>query len=206
MTIKENKTIYLIRHGEIEPQYKGRFVGSTDVVLGRSGFDQARDLAAKIKIINPDLCFSSPLNRARGTAETAMSSLGIDICYDEDLREIDFGAWECMTFEEIVNQYPADVERWAVLSPDFSFPGGESLKDFLRRIRAAAERIEKSAGNSIAVFSHGGVIKSLLCLWLGLPPEKYIIFNIMPASIAFIDLYGNKGVLSGLDNSIAKEV
>lgn len=203
--LQEKKTVYLIRHGEVEAGYMGRFIGSTDAALSETGKSQSISLASRLDIIKPDLCFSSSLMRARETAERAIGD-SVSVVYDPDLREVDFGAFECKTFEEIAGLYPDDVDKWNEFARDFSFPGGESIKDFLGRIKAVAEKIEKSACNSIAVFSHGGVIRSLICLWLGLPPEKYIIFNIMPASIAVIDLYGNKGVLSGLDNSCCSEV
>lgn len=201
MDHRRKKKVYLIRHGLVESAYHGRFTGSTDVSLCESGRKQAFCLAEKIQTIKPDLCFCSPLHRVKETAQRAMASCETEIQYDKDLREIDFGQWEGKTFDEIERRYPQEVTKWSEFSSEFSFPDGESFKAFLDRVKRFATRVEGAADHAVVVFTHGGVIRSLICYWLNLPPRNYILFDIRPASITLIELYGNRGILAGLDNS-----
>jgi len=201
MDYQKKKTVYLVRHGLVDITYHGKFTGSTDIRLCEKGRKQAFSLTKKIHVIKPDLCFSSPLHRVKETAQRAMASCGTEIQYDNDLREIDFGQWEGKTFDEIERLYPQEVTKWSQFPPEFSFPDGESFKAFLDRIKRFASRVERAAGNSMLVFTHGGVIRSLICYWLDLAPRNYIVFDIRPASITMIELYGNKGLLAGLDNT-----
>jgi broad specificity phosphatase PhoE len=130
---------------------------------------------------------------------------GLDlVCRDDvDLREIDFGNWEALSFAEISRNFPDAVERWTRLESDFRFPQGEAYADFLQRIQRAAEGIARTAAaqtGPVAVFAHGGVIRALICLWLGLPARHYLLFEIEPASVSAVRLFGDRGVLMRLND------
>jgi broad specificity phosphatase PhoE len=115
---------------------------------------------------------------------------------DPDLREIDFGRWEGKTFSEIRDSSPAEIARWARFAPDFAFPGGESLRDFLGRVRRAADRLAADEAETVLAVTHGGVIKAMLCHLLGLDSRRYVAFEIAPASLTVVRLFEGKGVLS----------
>ncbi|MEJ2200962.1 MAG: histidine phosphatase family protein [Desulfuromonadaceae bacterium] len=145
--------------------------------------------------------FCSPLLRVRETL--AHSELDLICHQDADLREIDFGRWEGLSFAEIAHDYPIEVNRWARLERDFRFPEGEAYIDFLQRIQKAADRIARTAAaqtEPLAVFAHGGVIRALICHWLGLPAKHYLLFEVEPASISTVRLFGDRGLLTGLND------
>ena len=99
-------------------------------------------------------------------------------------------------FSEIRDSSSEEVERWARLSPDFAFPGGESLRDFLDRVRRAADRLASDRAETVLAVTHGGVIKFMLCHLLGLEPQRYVAFEIAPASLTVVRLFEGKGVLT----------
>jgi broad specificity phosphatase PhoE len=194
------KKLLLARHCETGPDYAGRFVGSSDIGLGPNGPEQARRLAGVMTGYRPDTVYCSPLRRARQTVELLGEHIELgEPVLDDDLREIDFGRWEGLTFDEIVRRDAELVKDWAAWSPDFAFPDGEVTGDFLARVHGAGNRLAGSGAGTILVVAHGGVVRAMLCHLLRLPPEHYLLFDIKPARLAVIDLFPEGGVLSGLN-------
>lgn len=196
------RRVLLVRHGEVEAGHENRYVGVTDTCLSEHGEQQARLLCKDI-LFESFCCFSSPFLRAKKTAILALQETDVKIEIDPDLREVDFGAWEDLTFNEIKNLYPNEISQWASFSPDFVFPEGEKISDFLMRIKRVARRLALRPEKNMIVFTHGGVIRALICHFLGLEPSKYLLFDIKPASITTIRIFADLGVLVGLNNSLA---
>ena len=194
------KKLLLARHCETGPDYYGRFVGSSDIGLGPAAPEQAERLAAIIAAYRPAITFCSPLQRARLTAEIVSSTTPLgEILTDPDLREVDFGRWEGLTFGEIAEGDSELVKRWSVWSPDFAFPDGEVTGDFLKRVQAAGDRLAARDEETVLVIAHGGVVRALICHLLGLPARNYLLFDIKPARLTVIDYFSEGGVLSGLN-------
>lgn len=192
------RILLLIRHAQTEAQGAGRLIGSTDVHLGERGKTQAKALAPVLSRMLPESCLCSPLSRARETAAIAVSGLALEIEIDPDLREVDFGRWEGLSFEEVSALDPQGAERWAVWDRDFAFPGGEAMESFQERVRRAADRLISTPRQVVLAVTHGGVIRFAICHLLGLTPQQYVLFDVKPASMTVIQLHGRKGVLSGL--------
>jgi broad specificity phosphatase PhoE len=192
--------LLLARHCETGPEYSGRFVGSADIGLGPAAPAQAERLAAIIAAYQPAITFCSPLRRAQSTAALvrAATPLG-EILTDPDLREVDFGRWEGLTFAEIAAGDSELVKRWAVWAPEFAFPGGEVTADFLHRVQAAGDRLAARAEETVLVIAHGGVVRGLLCHLLRLPPRNYLLFDVKPARLTVIDYFPEGGVLAGFN-------
>ena len=191
--------LLLIRHGEYEDRYKGSFIGKTDVALSSEGEKQAALLASPVSALKEASFLCSPMRRTRKTAQLAVGAER-HIEFDENLREIDFGLWEKMTFAEIASGYALTLDQWAAFREDFAFPEGESLDGFQKRIEKAADRIINDPSGTVVVFSHGGVIRFLICHFLGIKGKYHLSFDIGTASISEIRLYNGKGVLSLLND------
>jgi len=191
--------LILIRHGDLGDRYRGRYIGRTDAPLSAEGRRQAAALAGQLARLNGAHILASPLRRTRETAEIALGANGA-FKIDNNLREIDFGRWEGMSFEEIAAADPAAVDRWAVPDGDFTFPDGEGIRAFRERIVAAAERIAAVPAGTVVLFAHGGVIRFFICHFLGLPDRHHLLFDIHPASISEIRVDGGKGVLTLLND------
>lgn len=193
------KSLILIRHGDLGNRWHGRYVGRTDPPLSAEGRRQAAALSGPAARLNGAHFFTSPLRRTRETAEIA---LGADWLFeiDENLREIDFGRWEGMSFAQIAAADPAAVDRWAALDPDFAFPDGEGIANFRERLRAAAEQIIADPAEAVILFAHGGVIRFLICHFLGLADRHHLLFDVRPASLSEIRIEGATGVLTLLND------
>lgn len=200
------KRLILIRHGDLGDRRRGRYIGRTDAPLSHEGRRQAAALAGPLARL-PDgaRLLASPLRRTRETAEIALGS-GANFSFDPDLREIDFGRWEGMDFAEILAADPAAVDRWATLAEDFAFSDGESIGNFRKRIGAAAGRIVADPAGTAVVVTHGGVIRFLICHFLGLPDRAHLLFDVQPASISEIRIDGGKGVLTLLNEQCHLEI
>jgi alpha-ribazole phosphatase len=193
--------LILIRHGDLGERWRGRYIGQTDAPLSPVGRCQAATLVKELgRLRGAVRILCSPLLRAR---ETTGIALGADRAFaiDDDLREISFGRWESMSFPEIAAADPDAVEGWASLDEDFTFPGGESIGAFRKRIGAAAGRIAADPAETVVAVTHGGVIRLLICLFLGLDYRHYLLFDVRPGSISEISIEGGKGVLTRLNDS-----
>ncbi len=190
------KKLLLLRHAAHKAEHHSQFYGRTDFVLSEQGCRQAASLASFIKKYQPEACFCSPLKRC---LETVRALSGISIEINPDLQEVDFGFWEGKTFDQIHQLDPAAVQRWADFDPAFAFPGGEGLEEFLIRIRRVAAVIVDHPANTLLAVTHAGVIRALLCHFLGLHPRQYVLFNVDYASLTILELFGDKGVLAGLN-------
>ena len=193
--------LLLLRHGDIGEQYRNRYIGSTDVPMSPLGHQQVSAIRELLGKEMPSRCISSPMTRCRETAAVIMETADMDFTVDSDLREIDFGRWEGMAFEEIQKAFPDKTERWAEFNTDFAFPGGEKIGDFQGRIISAAERLVTNPAASILVCTHGGVIRLLICHFLGLQFWQYILFKVKHASLTTIELFDGSGILSGLNET-----
>lgn len=190
--------LILVRHGQTDAAYAGRYVGASDPSLSALGRDQARELAARL----PDdigCCLCSPLCRARETARLALVGRTCPIEVMGELREVDFGRWEGLSFAEILDRDAALVADWQRDPPHFHFPDGESTAVFRARVAAALEALARQPQAMVLAVCHGGVIRAMLCQLLDLPFARYLSFHVQPAAMTVLDVEGGRGVLRGLN-------
>lgn len=164
--------ITLVRHGESVWNGERRIQGNQDPALSPRGRRQADRLVAHLRVHlarSVAAVYTSPLRRAAETAERIAAAWNLPATPDPDLREMCLGGWEGMTVAEIQAAFPGAYERWLedpVASPA---PGGEDLGELSRRTVRALERMQAAhPGSDLILVSHGGVIKALLCVILGL--------------------------------------
>ncbi|ORU01199.1 Alpha-ribazole-5'-phosphate phosphatase [Anaerovibrio sp. JC8] len=175
---------YLIRHGESEGNCHGGYYGRTDTLLTEEGKRQACERAAELtKLLKGRTgerltIFSSPLQRAFKTACILEEQLAVP-CNIEvlpDLTEINFGAWEGLAYEDIQRDYPEECARWHADWINFSFPEGESFRQFYDRIEGCwqilKKKIEASDSDAVVV-SHGGVLKVIKLIDEQRPMEDF---------------------------------
>ena len=195
------KEVVLVRHGSTGPEHQNRYVGRLDLHLAEEGEQQADALARALsRRQRPCELWTSPLIRALETAQAIQKVHPLRAAMDADLREVDFGRWEGFSFDQMKSSDPDLVDQWACLDPAFAFPGGESLQSFRDRVVAVADRLSGSGAEQVLVVTHAGIIRSLICHFLGLDFKNYVLFDTSPASITTLRLYNSKGVLSELNN------
>ena len=189
-------TLYLVRHAPVAAP-AGTFIGSTDLPLAGTGLEPLSGVARRLAGV--DCWWCSPMLRARQTLEKIVQADGPAVPrFDDRLREIDFGRWEEKRFAEIVARDPGPVDAWQEYA-DFSFPRGEAVADFVQRVGEMLAVFSSSGLERIAVVTHGGVIRTMICLALGLPARHYLLFDVRPASLSVLELFDRGGVLKGLN-------
>ncbi|MGP4110559.1 bifunctional RNase H/acid phosphatase [Streptomyces sp. 4N509B] len=188
-------TFLLLRHGETALTPFKRFSGSggSDPELSPTGREQADAVARRLA--GPggpriDAIVSSPLLRCRQTAEASAARLGLEIRYDEGWREVDFGAWEGLSFAEVRDRHPRDLDAW-LASPDAQpSGGGESFTELTRRVAVARDKaIARHPGRTLLVVTHVSPVKTLLRLALDAPAVSMFRMELSPASLCEVAYY-----------------
>jgi broad specificity phosphatase PhoE len=149
--------VYFIRHAETA--MAGRFCGHSDPALNAQGQQQAATLR---HLQGLECVYSSDLRRAVSTAE----ALGLPVTLRPALREIYFGQWEGLSWEEIERADPAYAHEWIARYPDLPAPGGESFAEFEARVVKEIDWLLGQRG-PIAVVTHRGVLRVVLQHWHG---------------------------------------
>ncbi|MGA5216092.1 bifunctional RNase H/acid phosphatase [Streptomyces cinereoruber] len=193
-------TFVLLRHGETALTPEKRFSGSggSDPELSAAGLRQAEAVAAALAARGTiQEIVSSPLTRCRQTAAAVAARLGLDVRIEQGLRETDFGAWEGLTFGEVRERYPEDLDAWLASPKAAPTGGGESFATVARRVAATRDRLTAAhAGRTVLLVTHVTPIKTLVRLALGAPPESLFRMELSAASISAVAYYadGNASV------------
>lgn len=165
--------LLLIRHGETDWNTEKRIQGGTDICLNPNGLAQAAALAETLKQRTFPVCaiYTSPLTRARQTANAIGERLKLPSQCIGDLREINFGLWEGLTWEQVKKRFPKEFGIWYQDRRYARPPKGESYQDLLARfVPALQELAGNHTGNGdLVVVTHSGCIMSFFSLLNGTP-------------------------------------
>jgi len=143
--------LYVTRHGETDYNLQKRYTGSTDIPLNANGLQQANNLADNLASVEIDVIVSSPLLRAKQTAEAIQKFRHVPIVFINEFAEINIGIYEGLTKEEVQAQYPETwarlAKKWASLGSrphDDAPEGGETRSQFDVRIAAGLKKIKEA--------------------------------------------------------------
>ena len=199
----------LIRHGLTDWNVSGRLQGWMDIPLNHTGQKQARRLAKRLTAQQFSRIYSSDLCRAMQTAEIILAASDHknqqpEIIQCPALREISFGAWEGLTYQEIFEQYPQAAKTWQSEIASFAPPGGESLDQLVKRVTNFFVRLKEEYSSTtdhtrVLLVAHGGSLQVLLCLALGIPVEQYWQLHLEPCSICELKIYTEGAILNRLN-------
>jgi probable phosphoglycerate mutase len=182
----------LLRHGETRHSPELRFSGRGDLRLTERGVAQAQAAARRLAAMaaargDVAAVLTSPLARARATADVVGTALGLRPVTDDDLVETDFGVWEGLTFAEVGQRYPGELAEW-LRSPRFAPPGGESFATVAARVRRARDRLVAAyPSRAVVVVSHVTPIKILVCLALDAPPSALFRLHLDIGGLSIVD-------------------
>jgi broad specificity phosphatase PhoE len=155
------ETVVLVRHGATDWSRSGRHTGRTDIPLDDEGRAQARAIGERLRSWTFSLVLTSPLGRARETC--ALAGLGDRAEVEPDLAEWDYGDYEGRTTAEICETRPG----WTV------FTGGVVNGETVEQVGTRADRVIariRDVDGTVALFSHGHMLRILAARWLGLAP------------------------------------
>ena len=167
-------TILLIRHGETAWNRQKIFRGTCDVPLNENGLRQARLLAAALRERRVDAAYTSPLARARQTAEAVLDGRGVRAVVDERLSDFCYGDWTGLRESEVAERWPREFELWSGRPHELRVPGGSMLQEVLdRAFEAMEEAADRHEGRTVALFAHRVVNKLLVLAALGLGLDRF---------------------------------
>lgn len=180
--------LLLVRHAEPDEAMRGRCYGRLDIGLSPNGNAQAARVVAELANAPVDAAYSSPRVRATQT----IAALPVPTSIVKDLREIDFGLFEGMTYEEAEAKHPDIFRLWMERPTKVAFPDGEQYADVKRRVRQAAAQIRAAHPLGCAVIvAHGGTLRSLIAEALRMADEDLFRLDIAHASISVIDTFSD---------------
>ncbi len=163
--------ILFIRHAETD--MAGTFCGHSDPPLNLRGRAQLSELLSTLSAESIDEVYTSNLLRSRETAEAIAGDHAAKCHLRPALREINFGQWEGLAWSEVEHRDVAYAQRWIAEYPNLSAPDGESISNFEKRVLAEVELLmAKAESNDIAVVTHGGVLRTVLCRLHGCLEEE----------------------------------
>lgn len=195
--------VLMIRH--VEPAAWARELchGVFDVPLSDDGVLQAKRVGEHLRDARFDAVYSSPLKRALATASAISGPHGLEVVVRESLAEIDFGAFEGRTFDSIAASDPDLYAQWMREPAKVRFPGGESFEDLRRRVAGETTRIRREhEGGSVAVVTHGGVIRAVLAKVMGL--DDGMIFRVGQSwgGMSLIEWVGEEPIVRFLNSVV----
>jgi alpha-ribazole phosphatase/probable phosphoglycerate mutase len=192
-----NCRVFLIRHGETVWNAEMKFQGHQDVPLSDKGLKQARSLAGRLREQEIAAVYASDLGRAVQTASELAVPRGLEINTVPALREINFGAWEGLTFKEVKHNYSGLLQEWWANPLATRIPGGECLSDLVVRVTGALkEIIAHNKNRQVAVVCHGGPVRALVASVLGMDLNENWRIRQDNAALNIIDFASwEKGIL-----------
>lgn len=181
--------VYLIRHGETAWSITGQHTGRTDIPLTERGEHDAQELSARLEGLSFAKIFTSPLQRARRTAELAGFGESAEI--DPDLMEWDYGDYESRRTVDIRAERPG----WRLFKD--GCPNGETLMEVSRRADRVIARI-RVLGGDVLLFAHGHILRILIARWIALPAFEARRLDLATASMSTL------GYDHGLDEPVIR--
>lgn len=169
--------LYLIRHGQVVGHEQRRYNGHADVALTDLGVEQYHLLKERLADSHISACYSSNLTRCRIGAGIICEQFGIEPVHRSELRELNIGIWEGLTWQEIQNRWP---DMWQARLNDlvhYRVPEGENLLDVEKRaMPVVREIVQRHQGQEVLLVGHGGLNRIILLNVIGAPLAH--MFNI----------------------------
>jgi broad specificity phosphatase PhoE len=186
--------LLLVRHGETDWNLSGQIMGARPVPLNQTGIVQAARLALQLTALPAPSLYSSPMVRARQTADILASTLHVPVIEEPGLSEIGVGEWEGRYWNEF-DGHPARVDFYR-LTEDARAPGGETLGQVQRRAVTAVRSMARGADAGPAVLvTHADVIRTIVAHYLEADLQTVRHMQISHASVTALRINGFSGTL-----------
>lgn len=183
--------LILIRHGESTLNQDGVYFGTLDPSLTETGIEQINLL--KDEVPNYDFIYSSPLQRAKESAEI-LNYKNLNLIYEPRLLELDFGDFEGLTYSVILKKYPNEAQNWKNEGINYKFPKGDSITDLEKSVVSFVEEI-KNSNKIFLLVTHFGVISSILSHYISDNITNFWKFKSDLASITILEFHDSFPVL-----------
>lgn len=194
--------LLLLRHAEVEESYQNVFGGRIDMNLSPRGHEQAAALARHLRATKFDAIYASPMKRVQQTLAPSLGDHMPRPVMMDDLREIDFGDWTGLVWEAACAQHGIEPHQWLEALDQGRVTNAEPIPAYKRRVELCLREIVTThPGQTVGVFCHGGVIRTLIAIALGVPLPLTGYFSVDYASVTELEVHdGGRFVLESLNH------
>jgi broad specificity phosphatase PhoE len=180
--------VLLLRHAETGWNREQRYQGWTDVALSSDGRAQAAAAARLLASQRLAAVWSSPLRRARDTADAIAAPLGLEVRLSDAFKEMRLGSWEGLTVPEVRVRFPEAYRAWHEAPHLASWPGAETLPDVRRRVLEGLDELRAAhAGETVCLVAHGVTCRVLILEALGLGLDRLWSIQTSPTGISELE-------------------
>ena len=196
--------LLIVRHGQTDWNSSGRFQGQTDIPLNPTGIGQAQAIAERLITETPAAIYASDLQRAWQTAQIIHTALLPEhrppLISEPRLREMCFGKWEGLTYNEIQARQPRLLQRWESDLEHTAPPGGETLLEMAERVEALYGSILAAhPDETVLLVAHGGPLQLMITQALGMPRGRFWQVHLSNASLSELRSYLEGAILNLLN-------
>jgi alpha-ribazole phosphatase len=197
--------LLLVRHAAPVDAARGRCYGRLDVGLSPDGQAQAAGLVRALDGVQLAAIVSSPARRAVDTALPLAEPRGLEVEVLDGLGELDFGELEGKTYDEIAATRPELYAQWMTEPTSVRFPGGESYDDLRRRAETTIAGLREAyEGETVAVVTHGGIVRAVVAGTLGVAPERIFRLGVDYASVTVVEWIADEPIVRTLNGRTAR--
>lgn len=192
----DKTTVIIVRHGECKGNREGLFRGRNDFPLNEIGISQARELAKEVKQFKPTKIFTSPLLRAKQTAEAIRLECGVEVEERNALNNIKIGPWEGKNKDYIAQKYSQEWKIWLEEPEKLLVTGMETLDSVQERVRNELDLlISKHVGETLLIVSHRAVLKPLIASCINIRKPYFWRIHIDTASYSILHYRKKQGFI-----------
>jgi len=194
--------LYLVRHGLTIWNHEFRYQGHTDISLSSEGIAQAKALQQRFQLENFTAIFCSDLQRAQETARIINQPHKLRIQVNQYFKEINFGEWEGLTYDDLKDKYPEQIKVWQKTPHLLRLERGETFVELRDRALIGIREItSKYPEGNILIVTHGGTIASLICGLLEEPLTKMWDYKQKNSAVNILNISDKKVTIELLNDT-----
>ncbi|CCQ92672.1 Phosphoglycerate mutase/fructose-2,6-bisphosphatase [[Clostridium] ultunense Esp] len=190
------KKIYLVRHGESEWNVLKKIQGQQNIALTQKGIEQAHLIGERLINENIEKIYSSDLNRAYITAKIIGNKLNLAITPMKEFREINFGVWEGISNDKMIEEHQDDLALWRNEPEKLQIEGAETLKELqIRAMNGLNKIIHNDRIDNVLIVSHSATLKTIILGLLNMNLANFKNLTINNVSLSIVEIREHNKVL-----------
>lgn len=194
--------LILVRHALTVDNQKSRLSGHIDSSISEEGKEQIDKITNYLKDFDIDKIYSTTSSRTKDTVKKLSELKSIEIIEKESLKEISFGDFEGLTFDEIKDKYPKEFQDMIEKGYEYKYPNGESLIDSYNRVCIELDNIiSNNDDRTILICSHGGTIRNIITYLISNSYKYHWNFKIDNGSVTILEVQDGFTVITAMNNT-----
>ena len=194
--------LILVRHALTVDNQKSRLSGHIDSSISEEGKEQIDKITNYLKDFDIDKIYTTTSSRTKSTVKKLSELKSIEIIEKESLKEISFGDFEGLTFDEIKDKYPKEFQDMIEKGYEYKYPNGESLIDSYNRVCIELDNIiSNNDDRTILICSHGGTIRNIITYLISNSYKYHWNFKIDNGSVTILEVQDGFTVITAMNNT-----